>query len=82
LYLRTLKRLAAKGWNRAPQETAEEYLARVRPSWRAEPRLLESLTAGFVADRYGPRRIDPRELGFGWSELRSTMRKVRRAHGR
>jgi hypothetical protein len=81
IYRRLLIRLAVGGWRRARHETPNEYLVRVKLTWKGEAAELETLTAAFVADRYGGITGDAATARLTWRQLLRTMRKARMRNG-
>jgi hypothetical protein len=81
IYRRVLKRLAFSGWWRAPHETPEEYLRRVKASWKGDSSDLEILTAAFVAERFGRIEGDREQARQASLRIRKSLNEMRSARG-
>ena len=82
IYLLALRYLAQRGWPRAAHESPEEYGRRLLAAWRPEggrnaEQAFATLTTAFVADCYGPHRIEAHARGLDWRHLRKDLNVVK-----
>jgi hypothetical protein len=80
VYRRMQRGFMLQGLRRARHETPIEYLRRLKGEWPGDPSDLETITAAFVADRYGPIPIDPRAARAAWSRLGRAIKKMRKGN--